>query len=43
MPLDTGVIDREEFKACYASMPWNRVNGLARLLEEIKVRPLPAS
>jgi len=31
-----GVIDREEFKACYASMPWSRVNGLARLLEEIK-------
>ena len=32
-----GVIDRQEFEACYHSMHWNRVNGLAKLLEEIKV------
>jgi hypothetical protein len=30
------VIDYEEFKECYKSMPWNRVQGLARLLDEIQ-------
>ena len=31
-----GVIDYDEFKECYASMGWNRVQGLARLLNEIQ-------
>lgn len=31
-----GTIDYTEFQACYASLPWSRVQGLSRLLQEIK-------
>ena len=31
------MIDYDEFVKCYATLPWSRIQGLSRLLNEIKV------